>query len=342
MKIPSKKVVALFCLIVLVVAGAVLCHRPDPVEKSAYIMGTLVRVRAWGAGADRAVPEALERLSALEQALSANLEDSDVARVNRAGGRGVSVSSATGDLLGEALRFAGLSGGAFDPTVGALVDLWGIGTEQARVPGDEEILSALERVDWHGVRLFDGNEVRLEAGQQLDLGGIAKGYAADVLRDQLKREGIRSGLIDLGGNILVFGENPRGGKWRIGVQDPIQSRGGVLGVVELREGSVVTSGTYERFFERDGVRYHHILDPATGRPARSGLLAVTVVSPGSLEGDALTTALFVMGLDLGIALVNGLEGVEALFVTEDGRVVLSPGLEGRFTLQGEGYRLETR
>lgn len=342
MKLSTYRLWFLPLVVGIVLAGLFLRSEPKPVEKSAFLMGTLVRVRAFGPEAKEAVPEALGQLAGLEELFSTNIESSDVSRINRAGREGVVVSPETEVLVGEALRFADLTDGAFDPTVGPLVRLWGIGTERARVPERTEIEAALAGVDRQGVRIVEGGRISLAPGQGIDLGGIAKGYAADRLRDRLVAGGVESGLIDLGGNILVFGKAPGGQLWRIGVQDPEEPRGDVLGVVELVEGSVVTSGGYERFFERDGIRYHHILDPVTGAPARSGLLGVTVVSSDSLEGDALSTALFVMGLDRGMELVEGLDGVEALFVTEDGRVILSSGMGGLFSLLGKGYRLEAR
>jgi thiamine biosynthesis lipoprotein len=326
----------------VILAGLFLRPEPKPVEKSSFLMGTLVRVKAFGPEAPETVAEAMEQLADMERLLSTNLASSDVSRVNDAGPKGTVVSPLTEELLGEALRFADLTDGTFDPTVGPLVRLWGIGTEDARVPEKDEIKTALLRVGRNRVRIEEGRRVFLAPGQALDLGGIAKGYAADRLRERLLAGGVSSGLIDLGGNILVFGNPPHGKLWRIGVQDPKEPRGGVLGVVELAGGSVVTSGVYERFFEREGVRYHHILDPCTGYPARSGLLAVTVLSSNSLEGDALSTALFVMGLERGMKLVESLDGVEALFVTEDGGVVLSSGMKGCFSLLGKGYRLEAR
>ncbi len=326
---------------ILVMAAITIHHRPEPVEKSAYLMGTLVRVKAWGASAGRAVPEALEKLKRLEGLFSRCLAGSDVSRINRAGTDGVSVSEETVELVGEALHFSQLSSGAFDPTVGPLVRLWSIGTEEARIPEENEIRCARRLVDWRRVKLVGERRVSIGRGSLVDLGGIAKGYAADALRASLLRAGVDSGLVDLGGNILVFGSSPKGSRWHIGVQDPLKPRGRVMGVVELAEGAVVTSGIYERFFEKGGKRYHHILDPATGRPARSGLLAVTVVSVEALDGDALSTALFVMGVDLGMELVKRLEDVEALFVTDEGRVILSPGLAGNFSLRAEGYSLET-
>ena len=180
---------------------------------------------------------------------------------------------------------------------------------------------------------------RIPARARAIVPAFAKGYAADELSRLLEARGVPFAVIDLGGNVFCHGRKPDGTPWRVGVQDPLSARGGYLGIVEIESGAVVTSGTYERFFEEDGVRYHHLLDSATGAPARNGLASVTIVSSSAQLADALATALFVAGPEEGYGLIVSQPLAEAVFVMEDGTVRMSPGLKGRFTLRPGDWRL---
>jgi thiamine biosynthesis lipoprotein len=260
--------------------------------------------------------------------------------INRnAGIRAVPAPEELLDVLERARYYAELSGGAFDPTVGPLVRLWGIGDENPRVPGAAEIQQALSLVDWRDL-LIDraaGTAFLRRRGQSLDLGAIAKGYAADQAAALLRRSGNRRAIIDLGGNIFALGERQGRENWRIGVQDPLEERGSYLGVLGVKNKSVVTSGVYERYFEEGGLRYHHILSTQNGYPVRNGLLSVTIITEQSIDADALSTVVFALGLEKGLALVESLPDTEAVFVREDRTVVLSSAAP--FTLEGKDYRL---
>ena len=178
-----------------------------------------------------------------------------------------------------------------------------------------------------------------DAGMGVDVGGIAKGYAADEAARILGDAGVESALLDFGGNILVMGTKPDGSPWRIGVQRPDAERSRYIGIVRTADKTVVTSGPYERFFVQDGVRYHHILDPATGFPARNGIQQVTIVAERSMDADALSTSTYVMGLERGFDLIESLDGVEAIFVTEDRDVYVTSGVPDFFELTDDDYTL---
>ena len=254
------------------------------------------------------------------------------------------------DVLERARYYAELSAGAFDPTVGPLVRLWGIGGESPRLPSAAGIQGALALVDWRDL-LIDreaGTAFLRRRGQALDLGAIAKGYAADraaaVIREKTGLPGVfrlpgkRRAIIDLGGNIFALGERRGRKNWRIGIQDPLRERGVYLGVLELKDKSVVTSGVYERAFEEGGRRYHHILSTRDGYPVWNGLLSVTIIADSSTDADALSTAAFALGLERGLALVESLPDTEAIFVREDRAVIISSG--ALFKLLDDGdYRL---
>ena len=210
----------------------------------------------------------------------------------------------------------------------------GIGTAGARVPTEEEIEKALSLVDYRKLVLNpeDNSAKLLQEGMKLDLGAIAKGYAADEVGKLLKEEDIESAYINLGGNVLLVGGKPDGSPWKIGVQDPRLNRGNVMASIELIDKTIVTSGNYERYFEEDGVIYHHILDPDSGYPANSNVISVSIICDSSLDADALSTSIFILGLEKGLELINQLEGFEAIFITDNLGVVLTEGLKGKVTL----------
>jgi thiamine biosynthesis lipoprotein len=277
--------------------------------------------------------------------MSAAREGTELDRINRnAALRPVPVGGELFQVLERALHFAELSGGAFDPTIGPLVRLWNIGSDPPRLPGEEEIREHLALVDWRGLILDPeaGTAFLTRPGMALDLGAIAKGYAADEAARLAREGGARRGILDLGGNILALGARDREGRpWRIGVQDPLDARGAAAGVLPARDRGVVTSGVYERYFEAGGRRYHHILSTADGRPVDNGLLSVTIVADRSIDADALSTAVFALGYERGRALVESLPDTEAVFIFDDRAVRITPGLEGIFTVTNEAYTLSS-
>jgi len=319
---------------------------PKPVSRAGFFFGTVIEVTVSGSGSaagEAALDAVFSRFEELEQRLSATVAGSDVDRLGDGAGEAVAVSDDALRVLSRAYYFAELTGGAFDPTIGPLVALWGIGSDGARVPSDEEITAARALVDYRRASVDEAaGTATLSAGQRADLGGIAKGYAADEAGRILNEAGIGHALVNLGGNILTLGGRPEGGPWRIGLQDPFGERGDYIGVLEITDGTAVTSGAYERYFEKDGVRYHHLLDPSTGYPARSGLVSVTIVAPSSTDADALSTAAFILGPEEGIALVESLAQTGAIFVTEDRRVIVTVNLAESFKLTDDTYTLQKR
>jgi thiamine biosynthesis lipoprotein len=273
--------------------------------------------------------------------MSMYLPNSEVSRVNTAAGRGaVPVSEETFRLLQRAAEFADLGRGAFDPTIGPLVNLWNIGSGEESVPETGELKEALELVNYRKLRFEEkGLKVFLEkTGMSLDLGGIAKGHAADRMVDYLRGKGAPAGIVNLGGNVYAFGKKPTGGPWKIGIQSPYDNRGVYMGIVEIDEGVVVTSGKYERFFIENGVRYHHILSTIDGFPIENGLASVTILSSDATAADALSTLVFALGLEEGLKLTETLEGVEGIFITEEKTVFTTPGLRDSFKLTDEEFR----
>ena len=278
------------------------------------------------------------RVQELEERLSLFKPDSELSRLNQAAGAGpVPLSTETLTALGLALRYAHKSDGAFDPTADPLLRLWGLrgNTPTATVPNERDLETTLERVGYAGVRLDPtrGTASLERAGMRIDLGGIAKGYAADAVHERLRTMGAENFMVNLGGDMRMRGGPAAGTPWRLGVRDPFD-RARFLGILELDgDWGVATSGNYERFVELEGQRYAHILDPRSGRPVR-GMASVTVVAPTAAQADALSTALFVLGLEDGVALLKKMDRCEALFVLDgdppDLRV--TPGLQSQFAV----------
>lgn len=270
----------------------------------------------------------------LQNTLSVTDEASEISALNRQAGQPVALSSQTEELLSSALDLCALTGGALDLTTYPAVKAWGFTTGEYRVPGEAELTELAQHIDYTHLELDStAHTARLPQGMEADLGAVAKGYAGDLLVRQMEEAGVTSALLDLGqSTILAVGDKPDGSHWRIGIQDPAGES--YLGVITLSGQAMGTSGGYQRYFEEDGVRYWHILDPDTAAPARSGVASVTVVGEDGLVCDGLSTALFVLGVDDGIQLWRDHPelGVEVLFVLEDGSLVLTSGLENSFTL----------
>lgn len=317
----------------------------EPVSETELLLGTTITVSIYQDPPQDAFSRVFARVLQIEQKMSTSTEDystTEILEVNRGAHTvPVPVSPDTFHVVQRGIEFSRISRGAFDVSVSPLVQLWGIGTDGAQVPEEEEIQAAAALVDYRHVDLYPAQHaIGFERpGMGIDVGGIAKGYAADEAVRILSELGVEHALLDFGGNILTLGLKPDGSRWRIGVQNPSQTRGSYVGIVEIEEAAVVTSGPYERFFIQDGVRYHHILDTDDGYPVRNGLASVTIVSPDSTAADALSTACFALGLQDGLALVRSLDEVEGIFVTDTGAVHLTDGLEERFTLASSEFRL---
>lgn len=298
----------------------------DKISDTSFFLDTVVTVTLYQKDAKPLIEECFTLMNDYENMLSRTREGSDVWNINHSGGEPVTVSEETAGLIEKALHYAGLSGGAFDPTIAPVVSLWDFqGEGEHTLPDENELSEALTHVGYENVEL-DGTTVTLkDPDASIDLGGIAKGYIADRLKDYLTSQGVECGLIDLGGNILTIGRRPDGKEFTIGIRRPFASAADLIETVTVDGRSVVTSGTYERYFEKDGVLYHHILNPEDGYPFDNGLTSVTILSDQSVDGDALSTTCFTLGLEDGMELVESLDGIDAMFITEDMELHKSSG-----------------
>ena len=299
--------------------------RSKRLVRTDYLLDTVVTLTLYGAK-DEDLDAAFVEIRRLNDILDAYSADSDLGKLQAAAGREpVAVSPETMELFVFAKEMYERTGGYLDVSVGPLIDLWDI-RNGGHYPADDELSAALGLLGMDDLALDEtnGTAFLVRSGMRVDLGALAKGYIADKVRSLLLSRGVKSGVIDLGRNILLIGERPGGAAFSIGIQSPGEA-GELLRVLSLRDKSLVTSGTYERYFEHEGKRYHHVLNPFTGFPADTDLSAVTVLSDSSLWGDALSTACLLLGVDRGMALVNAIPEAEALFVLTDGTVQTTAG-----------------
>lgn len=316
-------------ILLVLIASAAGCEKKtsDPVSKSDYLLNTLVTISIYETSPDTVsdtetiLDDCLKKCKEYEDLLSRMEEGSDISRINEAAPEFVTVSTDTQKLLDTALYYCGQSDGLIDITIAPVKDLWGFSDlENAHVPDSDALLQTLLHVDYHCIET-DGSNVRLtDPDAAIDLGFIAKGYIADRLKKLLIKEGVTSGIINLGGNVLTIGSK-QGQPFKIGIQRPFSDTGIPITTVLCADSSVVTSGIYERYFVQDGVQYHHILDPSTGYPTDTDLLSATILSGDSTTGDALSTTCLLLGLDKAKALIESTDGVEAVFITKDYEII---------------------
>ena len=304
----------------ILLSGCTTLPKSESLTMTGTYFDTVVQIEVWGADQDM-IEHCRKMCETYEQMLSATIETSEISKINNADGEPVSVSDDTAELIEKGIEYGEISGGLFDITIAPASGLWNFtDNEDKTLPDPDELAEAVSHIDYRCVHV-DGNTVVLtDPEAQIDLGGIAKGYIADRLKEYLEGEGIEHALIDLGGNMLALGGRYDGTDFRIGLQKPFAETGTAMAAVSINDQSVVTSGDYERYFEKDGVIYHHILNPDTGYPVQNDLDQVTIISDKSVDGDALSTTCFAMGLEDGLELIRSLDGIEAVFVTKDGEI----------------------
>lgn len=332
-----KKLAAILLAGILTGCSAPAEEMQQPVERSLFAMNTYMTFTAYGEDAQAALQEAEECIQQVEGLWSVTDEDSEIYQANHSGGQPVTVSEETAEIISFALEMAQRTGGALDPTIYPVLTAWGFTTDSKQVPSQQQIDQLLEQVGYDRVQL-NGTKLTVPDGMELDLGAVGKGYTADLVTEILRRHGVTSALISLGGNIQAIGSRPDGSDWRLGIRAPWES--GNLGVLTVSDAAVVTSGGYENYFDDEqGNIYWHILDPSTGYPADSGLQSVTIVGREGKMCDALSTALFVMGAQSAEQYWRENGGFEMLLVTDSGEILITEGIAEDFTLN-EG-RTET-
>lgn len=300
-----------------------------------FAMNTLISMTLWGNESNEAILASENYIYAIEDAFSTTREESVLYSLNNTQGEWVTLSPEMISVLDYAMEMSAKTGETFTPMVYPLVTAWGFTSSTQRVPSPSEIQSILPFVDDDFIEIdTKNNRVRLSPGAQLDLGGITKGYVGDSLAEYLRSENVQSALISLGGNIYTLGKKTDGSLWNIGIQNPYGA--GSVGSVAVYNRAVITSGGYQRYFNYGGETYWHIIDPRSGYPAKSGLASVTIISESGMYGDCLSTALFVMGLEDAIDFWRQHQDFDAVLITDNGDIYITPDLVGQFTL-AKGY-----
>ena len=299
----------------------------DPISRSAFLLNTFVTVTLYDSQDEAVLEGSLDLCRQYEELLSTTIDTSEVSRINHRSPdeTAVTVSQETAELIRKGLEYGERTEGAFDITIQPVSSLWDFTSGQAKLPDPEILKEAAQKVDYRNVHV-EGSQVILDSPDTaIDLGAIAKGYIADRIKDYLLENGVNSATINLGGNVLCVGSRPDGTPFKIGLQMPFADRNETIAALNIDGLSVVTSGVYERHFELDGVNYHHLLNPEDGYPYQNGLLSVTIVSPLSVDGDALSTSCFSLGLEKGMELAESMDGVYAYFITDDYEIHYSEG-----------------
>ena len=313
----------IFYFLVFILAG---CSQGALVRETRTLMDTFCEISCYSCDKDRAVvaiDAAFKEIERIEKVFSKFDENSEVSKINKlAGLEKVDVNREVFSLIERSVYYSEISGGAFDITVAPLMEVWGFVFRHRSIPDEEAIKNALKGVGYKNIELdAKGLSLKfLNKETKIDFGWIAKGYAVDRAKDILVSQGIKNGLINLGGNIFALGNAPEKKSWEIGVYDP-RNKGKLLHSFELTNKSISTSGNYERFFEIEGKRYSHIMNPFTGKPCQ-GIISVTIVADSAEQADALSTAIFVMGEEKGLKLAKSIKGIKVLMLKEDSRLIL--------------------
>ncbi|MGX8715105.1 MAG: FAD:protein FMN transferase [Lachnospiraceae bacterium] len=323
--------VLICCMMICLMVSQAGCGRREdqPMSRMTYALSTEITISIYDSKDQNLINKCFELCGEYDRLLSRTNEESEIARLNRLGS--CEVSDETLEIIQKGLYYSQLSGGAFDITIEPVSSLWDFMAENPEVPDSTEIQNNLDKIDYSKVEI-EGNRVTLQEGMGIDLGGIAKGYIADRLKDYLLSQDVKSAIINLGGNVLCIGKKSDNADFTIGIQNP-QKPASIKGTVQVNDRSVVTSGTYQRTFTVDGVSYHHILDPKTGYPYDNGISSVTIICDESVDGDGLSTTCFALGIEEGCKLVESMDQVYAMFIDNQGNEIFSRGFE-----EAAGYR----
>lgn len=306
----------IFLFLISVLTGCSVAK--EPITESGFYFNTVITITLYDSQDTALLEGAFALCEAYEKQLSRTIPGSDVWNINHSGGGPTAVSEDTAYLIRTALEYCSLTDGAIDITVAPLSDLWDFSSEgQKKVPSDDAIKRLLPDINYKNISI-DGSLVTLnDKNAAIDLGFIAKGYIADKIKEYLVANNVKSAIVNLGGNVITIGGKSDHSDFNIGIQKPFEDRNSIITSVPSSDSSVVSSGVYERYFIESDILYHHILNPKTGYPYENNLLGVTILSKTSLQGDALSTTCFVMGLEDGMALIESLPDVEAVFITDD-------------------------
>lgn len=333
-----KKINLILLMLLLIIITQTGCNinKTEPISDEEYYLDTVCQISIYDMDggltkkkAKAAIDDAFDLCRQLDKTLSSTVETSDIGKINRAGGNWVKVSDDTINVIKAGIEYGELSDGTFDISIGGVSSLWNFHSDNPSLPDETELQEALKHVDYRNIEI-DGNNVRItDPLSRLDLGGIAKGYIGDRLAERLKKNGVKSGIVNLGGNIITIGKKPDGKKFVIGVEKPFSDRSETVGSVKVSDKTVVTSGVYERQFEKDGVIYYHVLDARTGYPVKTDLDSASLVMDygHSMDADALSTICLMKGSESALEFLDSREDVKGVLCLHNKDIKKSKGMK---------------
>ena len=329
---PNVKILIFIICLVLAIIPCGCSTSQTPISRTGFYFDTIIQITIYDSRKEKCLDECMELADKYEKLLSPTVEGSDIWNINHSNGQPVVVSDETLMLLENALSYCDMTNGRIDFTIESVSELWNFHEEtdnenmQSRVPDKVKIEEALGHVDYRNLSTNDNTVILKDPEASVTLGFIAKGFIADKIKEYLLSQNVKSAIINLGGNLLAVGSKPDGTPFQFGIQKPFDKQGAIIATLPVSDCSLVSSGIYERCFYQDDVLYHHILNSTTGYPVQNNLLGVTILSDSSMMGDALSTTCLVLGLEDGMALIESLDGVEAVFITDDYELHYSSGL----------------
>jgi thiamine biosynthesis lipoprotein len=334
---PKKLILSMF--IVITISGFGCMSKEKVIEgysKESFAMDTVITQKIYNFSQNETeviFDYALNRLIDIENLMSNKIEDSEISNLNKFAGtkQKVELSMDTKNILAYAMENYKKTEGYFNIGIGNLINLWNVRADNPQIPDIKSISAATKNISMDNLVIDKKSAQIKSSGFKIDLGSIGKGYACDEVIKVYKQYGVNSALINMGGNVYALGQKANGKNWMVGVQDPRSKTGNYIGILEISDQAVVTSGDYQRYFIQEGKRYHHILDPYTGQPSETGIMSVTIVADNALQADLLSTATFLMGLSKGRQLIIN-EGVEGIFITKDKKIYVTEGLRDVFKL----------
>lgn len=300
-----------------------------PLTYTGTALDTVISIQIYDSSDEELIEQCKKICETYEAKLSRTIETSEITQINNASGAPVEVSPETIRVIEKGIYYGDLSNGAFDITIGSVTSLWDFKSEEPLPPSPEAIAEALNHVNYNAIVIQDNTVRLMDPYAKIDLGAIAKGFIADQIKNYLEEEGVKHALINLGGNVLAIGNKLDGSEFNIGIQTPFDMEAGPISSVKIDDKSIVTSGTYQRYFEYENTLYHHIIDPTTGYPCNNGLRSVTIITDSSLTADALSTTCFVLGPTEGMKLINQLENVDALFIDDNNTISYSRNFQNK-------------
>ncbi len=333
-----KKINLIILMLLLIIITQTGCNinKTEPISDEEYYLDTVCQISIYDMNggitkkkAKAAIDDSFDLCRQLDKTLSNTVETSDIGKINGAGGNWVTVSDDTINVIKAGIEYGELSDGAFDISIGGVTSLWNFHSDNPTLPNETELQEALKHVNYKNIEV-DGNRVRMrDPLSKLDLGGIAKGYIGDRMADRLKELGVNSAIVNLGGNIIAIGEKPDKNKFVIGIEKPYSDRTETVGNVKVKDKSVVTSGVYERQFEKDGVIYYHVLDAKTGYPVKTDMDSVSLVMDygHSMDADALSTICLMKGSNDALNFINERDDIRGVLCLSNGKIKESKGMK---------------